>query len=150
MKKIDLGQTITILANLGVIAGIFFLAVELQQNNRLLDAQVSYNLLLNRTRTANEIYYNPEFAAFGFKVESDEELSPVEQFRLNSRNKSSLLGFEWEYLQYRSGNLGYLPVDQWRKFMKEQRWQATVWEPNKYLLSDEFIEFVEREIQMRQ
>ena len=31
MTKIDLGQTITILANLGVIAGIVFLAVQLQQ-----------------------------------------------------------------------------------------------------------------------
>ena len=32
MKKLDLGQTVTILANIGVIAGIVFLAVELQQN----------------------------------------------------------------------------------------------------------------------
>lgn len=149
MKKIDPGQTITILANLGVIAGIFFLAVELQQNNRLLDAQVSYNLLLHRTRGSNEIYFNPEFAAFRFKVESGEELSPVEQFRLNERYASTLLGFEWEYFQYRSGNLGYLPLDQWRTFMNDQRWQAERWEPNKYLLSAEFIEFVEREIQMR-
>ena len=31
MKKIDLGQTITILANVGVIAGIVFLAVEVRQ-----------------------------------------------------------------------------------------------------------------------
>lgn len=35
MKKIDLGQTIQILANVGVIAGIVFLAIELQQNNEL-------------------------------------------------------------------------------------------------------------------
>ena len=32
MKKIDLGQTITILANIGVITGIAFLALELRQN----------------------------------------------------------------------------------------------------------------------
>ncbi|MDH3276443.1 MAG: hypothetical protein OEM99_18080, partial [Gammaproteobacteria bacterium] len=32
MKKIDLGQMVTILANLGVILGIVFLALELQQN----------------------------------------------------------------------------------------------------------------------
>ena len=30
LKKIDLGQTISILANVGVIAGIVFLAVELR------------------------------------------------------------------------------------------------------------------------
>ena len=32
-KKIDLGQIITICANIGVIAGIVFLGIELQQNN---------------------------------------------------------------------------------------------------------------------
>jgi len=40
MKKIELGQTISILANLGVIAGIVFLGLELQQNNTLLNAQI--------------------------------------------------------------------------------------------------------------
>ena len=39
MKKIDLGQTITILANVGVIAGIVFLAFELRQNNTFLAEQ---------------------------------------------------------------------------------------------------------------
>lgn len=149
MKKIDFGETITIVANLGVIAGILFLAIELQQNNRLLDAQVSYNLLMHRTAMKNETYLNPEVAAFRFKVASDEELSPIEQFRLNARRESSLLGYEWEYLQYRSGNLGYLPLDQWRRFMNEARWQTNVWEPNRNLLSEEFIDFVEREILMR-
>ena len=43
MKKIDVSQTLGILANIGVIAGIIFLAVELQQNNELLEAEVSYS-----------------------------------------------------------------------------------------------------------
>jgi len=34
MKKIDLGQTLSITANVGVIGGIFFLAYELNKNNR--------------------------------------------------------------------------------------------------------------------
>ena len=33
MKKIDLGQTISILANVGVVVGIIFLAVEIRDNN---------------------------------------------------------------------------------------------------------------------
>ncbi len=32
MKKIDLGQTISILANFGVIAGIVFLGLEIRQS----------------------------------------------------------------------------------------------------------------------
>ncbi len=38
MKKLDLGQSVGILANIGVIAGIVFLAVELRQNNELVVA----------------------------------------------------------------------------------------------------------------
>ncbi len=45
MKKIDLGQTITILANVGVVAGIVFLAVELRQNNEFMAADARFNLL---------------------------------------------------------------------------------------------------------
>jgi len=37
MKKIDLGQTINTLANIGVIAGIVFLAIQLKQVNVQLD-----------------------------------------------------------------------------------------------------------------
>jgi hypothetical protein len=37
VKKIGLGQTISVLANIGVIAGIVFLGIELQQNNDCLE-----------------------------------------------------------------------------------------------------------------
>jgi len=46
LKKIELGQTITILANFGVIAGIVFLGIELQQNNDLMEAQARYTKLV--------------------------------------------------------------------------------------------------------
>ena len=39
MKKIDLGQTLGIVANVGVIAGILLLAYELNQNRQMMQAQ---------------------------------------------------------------------------------------------------------------
>jgi len=39
MKKIDLGQTISIVANLGVLAGLILLIVELNQNRELAQAE---------------------------------------------------------------------------------------------------------------
>ena len=42
MKKIDLGQTITIFANVDEIAGIVILAFELQQNNEALGLQARH------------------------------------------------------------------------------------------------------------
>ena len=39
MKNIDLGRTLNTLSNVGVIAGIIFLAVELNQNNEFLELE---------------------------------------------------------------------------------------------------------------
>ena len=82
MKKIDLGQTVGILANIGVIAGIIFLGVELQQNNRLMSSEAEYNLLQNRTDS--DIVGNPEIAAFWFKVNSGAPLTELERYRVDA------------------------------------------------------------------
>ena len=39
MKKIDLGQTIGVLANIGVLIGILLLVYELSQNRQMMKAQ---------------------------------------------------------------------------------------------------------------
>jgi hypothetical protein len=44
MKNINLGQAIQILANVGVLAGIVLLAIELRQNNELLGFEHRANL----------------------------------------------------------------------------------------------------------
>ena len=51
MKKIDLGQTIQIVASLGVIGGILLLVYELRQNNELLLAEAGQRALENRAGT---------------------------------------------------------------------------------------------------
>ena len=51
MKKIDVGQTIAILANVGVIAGIIFLAIEIGQNQAALDEQNTLTRLSGRDAT---------------------------------------------------------------------------------------------------
>jgi hypothetical protein len=41
LKKIDRAQAIGVLANLGVIAGIVFLALQIRQGNELLQSEAS-------------------------------------------------------------------------------------------------------------
>ena len=52
---LDFGQVIGIIANIGVIAGIVFVAVEVRQNNRLLEAQARYSLRQYRSDIADTI-----------------------------------------------------------------------------------------------
>ena len=53
--KIDLGQTIGILANAGVIAGIAFLALEIQQNTAVQEAQMRFDQNERQTEVIEEI-----------------------------------------------------------------------------------------------
>ncbi len=48
MRRTELGQTIGVLANFGVIAGIVFLAIEINQNNALLASEANVELFRNR------------------------------------------------------------------------------------------------------
>ena len=60
MRKIDFSQTFHILANIGVIAGIAFLAFELRQNNDLLEAEARARRTEIRISGADLISSNPE------------------------------------------------------------------------------------------
>jgi len=62
MKKIDLGQTVTLLANVGVIVGIIFLAFELRQNNQQLALQ-SYQSWVDANLAINASLMNQQVSA---------------------------------------------------------------------------------------
>ena len=65
MRKIDLGQAITVLANLAVLAGIVFLALEFQQNQVLAGAQNSLSYVATRNAVLAEINEHPEIWSKG-------------------------------------------------------------------------------------
>jgi len=69
MKKIDLGQGLTLLANLGVIAGIVFLAVEIQQANRIALVSAEYELRNNFSAINELLLTDSELAEFLHQAE---------------------------------------------------------------------------------
>ena len=105
MKKPDLGQTVTILANLGVIAGIIFLGFELQQNNELLAAQARRDQLDARTVALAAETNDSELALLGFKLASGDELTPVEQYRFEAWAFHLFIQWERQYDEYQAGTL---------------------------------------------
>ena len=77
MKKIELGQTLTLLANLGVIVGIVFLAVELNQANRI-GRYTAENARRNQFIQVNSIVM--EHSEIYAKLQAgDGDLTPPEQ-----------------------------------------------------------------------
>ena len=83
MKKIDLGQIITILANVGVVIGLVFLTLEIRQNNAQMRAQGAYSINQSVETLNQAIYSDKEFADLLHRGEkSFNDLDPVEQSRL--------------------------------------------------------------------
>ena len=90
MKKIDLGRTISILANLGVIAGLVFLALEVRTNtatNRISMYQASSAnwMQINRDMATDE-----ELVALLLKAFASEMLDSGEQFQFNAWMRQQL------------------------------------------------------------
>ena len=85
MKKIDISQAITILANVGVIAGIVFLAFELRQANRIAAASTEFAIRESYVAFNEMLITDPSVAELYLKVlEPNATLSAVEQIQIRS------------------------------------------------------------------
>jgi hypothetical protein len=101
MKKIDIGQAIQIVANIGVIAGIALIAVQLRQNNDLLGIQIRSNRLDRVTSTAEIVLENPYLLELLAKEPST--LTSTEQDALLVLGIRSLSNFEAAYEDVEQG-----------------------------------------------
>ena len=107
MKKIDLGQTITILANVGVIAGIVFLGVELRQNNEFMAADARFNLLSASTESYTIQAVDPDIAAILVRDRNRELLTEVEDLRIQAYWTRLFRILEWLYFELPSQGNGW-------------------------------------------
>jgi hypothetical protein len=95
MKKIDLGQIIQILANLGVIAGLVILVLQLRQNNDLLGVELRANANDRITGTATLVIENPYLLELLAKDVAS--LTEVERDAVVILGVRALSGFESSY-----------------------------------------------------
>ena len=105
MRKIEIGQTITILANIGVIAGIIFLGIELQQNNKLLRAEAIGTVFETRLTRQDQILDGVDLAALIQRNVTQDELSPEDMMRVRAAASRSLIGWQRDYFLYKEGIL---------------------------------------------
>jgi len=148
LKKIELGQIMRILANLGVIAGIVFLGIELQQNNQLLVEEARYNNLSERIR-ANELQLvNPEINRLMY-LPSDDPNEEELALRATLIRKTILL-WQWEYQLAESGVYSWASTDSalsdtWREVFRKRQY-ADAWESEKFQFDPAFIDWMEENI----
>ena len=148
MKKIDLGQTITILANIGVIAGIIFLAFELRQNNELLVAQTTYSQFAIDREQRMAIIQTDGLLEAMVKVQSNSPLSETEDLRLQFLYNDMVDTWRWQYREVQAGRLpnDFIDVDSWRSTLDILPGVLAAFEDDRPVLDPEFVRFVDENV----
>ena len=96
MKKIDLAQAVSILANVGVIIGIVFLVIEISQTNDQLASQARNTIFELRAGLERDVINNVgNIADVIAKSRRGEVLTDVEQSRLLGRRYQMLQTFQY-------------------------------------------------------
>ena len=132
MKKLDLGQTVGILANIGVIAGIVFLALELRQNNELLAAQARSDRIGLRQADNALVLENPDLAVALAKSANGEVLTSHETILRNRYGDFVLINFQNTYSEMARGLLdeASIPIEAWTMNFGDGPWNQDNGRPN--------------------
>ncbi len=149
MKKLDLAQTVGILANVGVIAGILFLAVELQQNNQILTAQARTTRMEVRKEATNTFLENPELVRLLLKSQHGEPLTEEDRFRLDGIIFLTTVTFQHSFTEYQNGLIDEeeIPISGWRNLYHERfPGFPDYWAGNKGSFRQDFVDWMEENV----
>ena len=126
MKKIDIAQTITILANIGVILGIVFLAIQLQQQQRGTEVDSGYRLQESGRAVRGMIIENADIWRRG---NAGEALDPTEVVIYEELIMAQWGSVFWVAVTSQSlGNDLNVPVHDFAAFLHENPAARQVWE----------------------
>ena len=142
MKNIDPGQTITILANAGVIAGIAFLGLELQQNNELL-VQEAQRSRAEAVRENMGVF--ADNAKIWVKYRAGEPLTAAEAFRMNVMWLRTLFSYQTTFQQLPREEI-VAQANGFRRFFETMPSFRTTWEQNRDTYESDFVRFMEENV----
>ena len=146
MTKIDLGKAIAILANIGVIAGIVFLGVELRQNNDLSRAEARAARVTLSQGAMLPLIQNSNLAqALGSRLGDDGD---IDTLLLTFYYQYILVGWEYSFFEVELGALdeSALPVNGWRGLFALLPGLRAHYEANRGTLRPQFVEFMDSEV----
>ena len=136
-----LNQWLSLAANIGVIAGIIFLGVEIQQNTQSIDESRSLaeaQAFQSRSDSARELNFGlintgwteivPKLRELGFpeNVDALEKIEPDERIRIRLQESSRWIVLDNLHYQYQQGYLDR-EVDE-QDFVRLVRANGAVWE----------------------
>ena len=97
MKKIDLAQFIGVLANVGVVVGIVFLAIEIRQNTASLDSRMRFDQSEPVTEVFEELFRNDDLVQAIIAYIEGGPLTPLQELKLSAYTHRIFLSWQWLY-----------------------------------------------------
>ncbi len=143
-----LNQWLLLAANLGVLAGIIFLSIEIRQNTLAIRGTAIQTAAALSREQMFVIMQNSELSRIAVEgLASPSGLSPVDAFRASYMVRTFWVGMQANYRQWA---LGILPEEEWAYYGRticmnyaapnvHARWQA-----DRQLFIPEFVEVVEQ------
>jgi hypothetical protein len=134
-------QIMGVFANVGVLLGIIFLAIELQQNNALMETRARAEFADRATSTMSLVAANPQLAEIMARPLA--ELSAGEQLQRRHFFLRFMKNLEFLFLE--SNDISELPIVGWRAGFQDSD-NLQMWELEKQSFKQRFVEFVETEL----
>jgi len=154
--KLSLGRMIEILANLGVIAGLVFLGLEIQQNNELLETEIISTRQAIRAQDFLLPVEYPELGQALIDSRNGEELTEYQTLILNRVISTTLFNWQFIHAEFVKGRIDEdgLPVHVWRRAFRGRGtsdnayWpdMAEFWERNHIAFDPAFVAWMEDNI----
>ena len=147
MQRIEPGQVATLIANLGVILGIFFLAYELRQNNELMEAEARLNRTILTIDAWRSTSQNPHLAELREKEKRGEPLSSAETRQIDAAVMAIFVTIEWAFgeLPRDSSEVDQIREVQRHNFANSPEYNR-VWQLRKNSFDPEFVHWMEANV----
>jgi hypothetical protein len=140
---------LTVVANVGVIAGILFLALEVRQNNELLEADARFNRMRVSWDGWQSRAEHGDLTDLLVAARNGETLTEAERERVDAVTTRIFVAYEWTYreLSPDSPERAYILVGLRAMFEEGGSDQdRRVWGTRRSRFDPEFVQWVEDEI----
>ena len=147
MKKIDFDRSIHVLANVGVIAGIVFLGVEMHQNNEALEIQARLERESSLRTAMARRAQNPDLIRALASARRGDALTEEDAVVLEMESQATLTDWRLVFMLVRDGIIdeSSIPIPLWRRIYRDPGF-ADVWSETKDGYPEEFVDFMETNI----
>jgi hypothetical protein len=145
-----LQRWLSLCANIAIIGGIIFLAIEIRQNTEITRAQITQSRADTAVFFAESIVNSDYMPDIYEKIDKNQALNFQENIRYQNHLRASLRNQQNNYMQYQDGFLrDYIPRATELAILNilSDEIALEYWDNNKYSYSDEFIELVDQAIE---